>query len=321
MTFVLIILGILFLFIIGKITFDKYMIINATRDLKQKKPEGAINSERNNKIDINVNSKSRIQDKRDTLNRLADNLGCSPSKVKENYFLELKNKNFSAAQIKQAILISNQKKYEESMVLNIHPEDTAFAFMEKWATEFFENRKYVDRKRTVKEMSEDFFVENPELNEIAKSGNEADIQDYLKNNPKLYKQYMEDFAYIDIPSERYRVKAIEKIFMEQDYIGAIELINEGLEIDDTENNPSFYELRADCKVKLLKYKKALKDLNKAYKLIKKLFPHNYLSLGDILNKRAKVKKELGNHSGSSKDKKKADEYNSLYEDSIIDDDN
>lgn len=323
MTTFLTFVGIIALFILGKFIYDTYLTNRTEKDwneYKQSNPESAARIERNKGLDFSTKSKSREQDKRDSLLRMAENIGCSPAQVKENYIKGLKEQQLTAAQTKEAIQMCRQKKYEESKVFNIDPDDTASAYMEEWTKEYLKNKEYADRKRTEREVAEDLITENPELDRIVKSGDKSELHDFLGDNPDLMDSMLEDLAFADEPAEKYRRKAIDKMFDDKDYTGAIQLINKGLEFDEPETEPFLYELRAECAEKLLNYNDALSDMDKAIESILKNLPDRYYSISDILKKRSKIKQELGDTAGANQDAKKASEYYAKYEANKTDDD-
>jgi len=70
---------------------------------------------------------------------LASRFGCLPDKVKENYFLELETNSFSYSDLHEAETNWQTKKFEESAILKIKPDNTPAALLEKWTTEFRNN--------------------------------------------------------------------------------------------------------------------------------------------------------------------------------------
>lgn len=206
----------------------------------------------------------------------------------------------------------SQEQKEESKIFNIDPAGTGAVYMEEWTKEYFKNKEYADRKRTKREVVEDLVTEIPELARILESGNISELHDFLDDNPDLLDSMVDDFAYADKPAEKYRRKAIDKMFDDKDYIGTIRLINKGLEFDEPETKPFLYELRADCSRKVLNYDDALSDMDKAIELILKNLPDRYYSISNFFLKRGNIKQELGNTAGANQDAKKASEYYAKY---------
>lgn len=323
MTTFLTFIGIIALYILGKIFYDNFFSYRTERNrnhLKQSYSESVARIKRNKELDFNTKSKSRDQDKRDSLLRVAENTGCSIDQVKENFIKGLGEQQLTAAQTKEAIQICREYKYEESTVFNIDPEDTASAYMEEWTKEYFENKEYEYKKRTEREVTEDLMIENPEFNHVVNSGDISKIEDFLGDNPDLIISHMESLMYADAPAEKYRKKAIEKFYDYKDYTGAIQLINKGLEFDEPETEPYLFSLRSKCAKKLLNYNDSLNDMDKAIESILKNFPEDYFSIGDLLKERGKIKQELGDTAGANQDAKKADEYHAKYEANKTDDD-
>lgn len=316
-------IGIIALFIIGKFIYDTFFTDRTEKNwnqYKQSNPEDAARIERNRGLDLSTKSKSREQDKRDSLLRMAVNMCCSPAQVRDNFIKELKEQQLTAALTKEAIQMLRQKKYEESEVFNIDPDDTGAAYMEEWTKEYSNNKGYAYRKRTVREVTEDWMTENQELDRIVKSREKSELHDFLFDNPDLMHSMLTDTVFADRPAEKYRQKAIDK-FTDKDYTGAIQLINKGLEFDEPETEPFLFKLRAECKGKLsFAQLGALNDMNKAIKSILKNMPDRYFSISDFLEKRGEIKQELGDTLGATQDKKKAAGYYAKYEANKTDDD-
>lgn len=324
MTTFVIFIGIIALFIFGKFIFDTYLTNRTEKDwdqYKQSNPERAARIEKNKGFDFSEKSKSRDQDKRESLIRMARNLGCLPSQVKECFINGLKEQNLTVAQTEKAIQMSRQKKYEESKVFNIDPDDTAAAYMEEWTKEFLDNKEYAGRQRTERDIAESLLAENPELDRIVRSGDELALHSFLSDNPDLMDSILENLesTYESAvestyeSAEEYRDKAGDKFFDHKDYTGAIQLINKGLEFEDPQIEPYLYSLRAECQEKLLNYNDALKDMDKAIESILRNQPAEYYMINDFLKERAEIKKLLGDKVGASQDKKLAKEFYAKYE--------
>lgn len=286
--------GIIALFLFIKLIYDLYF--------KEKK----------NVFDFDLNSKSLELNKRETIFRLAKNLGCSTEKVKEKFINRLKEQQLTAAQIKATIQICEKMKYEESNEFGIKPEDTAAAYMKDWTIEFFKNKGYADRKRTELEIAEDWIIENSELKQIINQGEKSQLDNFLCENNELMDSMLEDLVFADKPADKYQNKAIHKIVNDEDYTGALRLINKGLELNDPNANPFLYELRAECNKNLLNNNDALNDMNKAIELMLKNLPERYYPISDFLKKRSKIKQELGDLTGAKQDEKISAEYFQKY---------
>jgi hypothetical protein len=253
MTAFLILIGMIALLLFSKLIYDSLLKsrteVGSNQD-HQSNREIIVRHEENEKHDLQSNG--RPQDKRESLIRMAKNLGCLPSNVKEEYITRLKELQLAAAQIKESLKMLDKRKHEEAKTFNIDPEDTVSAYMMEWTKEFLENKEYEYRPRTVQEVVEDFLTENPEFEKVAKSQDMSGLQDFTRNNSDSVYALMENIELSDRPAEKYRRKAIDRMYKEKDYIGAIQLINKGLEFDEPQTEPFLYNLRANCHQKTLK---------------------------------------------------------------------
>jgi hypothetical protein len=228
MTTFLTFISIIALFILGKFIYETYLTNKKRKDwykYKNSNPESSFSIERNKGHDFSTISKSREQDKKESLLRMAVNMGCSPSQVKECFIKGLINQHLTAAQVLETIEMCSQKKYEESRVFSIDPADTSASYMEEWTNEYFENKGYADRKRTIDEAAKDLMTENPELSRIVELKDESQLYNFFDNNPDLMDSMLEDLVLAKKPAEKFLRKARKKVFDENDYTGAIQLIN------------------------------------------------------------------------------------------------
>jgi hypothetical protein len=147
---------------------------------------------------------------------------------------------------------------------------------------------------------------NPELERIIKSGNKEELINYLSSNPKLAELMLNDIANLNkTPSEKYRLDAIDKIYDDKDFIGAIELINTGLELNDKEYEHDWYKLRSQCQIELMNHTDALVDINKAIQSIIQHSPAEYGRICEYIDSRSEIKLLLRDIEGAKKDKLEA----------------
>jgi hypothetical protein len=320
MATLLIFIGIISLLIFVKFIYDSYLTDKTEKDWNQYKrnnPEDASRIEKNKKLNSNLKYQSGMNDKQTSLLRMAMNMQCSANEVKEYFINDLIKQELSVAEAKETIQIIRQKKIEESKVFNIEPEDTAAAYMEEWAKEFFENNK-IDWKEH--EIAENLLNVNPELARIINEENELELKNFLEENSSLLDSFIENLAYADEPAKRYRDKAIEKMYEQEDYADAIHLINKGLDSCDYQIAPTLYSMRAECNKKLLNFNDALNDINKAVRLISTNIPDNYYSISQFYRERAEIKVLLGDYNGARQDEEMGSTFHAKFKANETDDD-
>lgn len=269
------------------------------------------------KLKNNTKVDAHEKDKNDSLIRLANSYGCSPNKVKQNFIDEFSSIPGSSDQEVAALNLYRKEKLNEAKIFNIDPNDTASAIMESWLIEFFKKKENLDRQRTIAELIGDIMEENPAIYESVKSGNKDDVRNYLDNNPDLLDSFEEALAFEHEPAEVYRKKAIDKMFDDKDYTGAIHLLDKGLELDDPKTRPFLYQLRAECEKSLLNYNVALKDINSAIGLITIFITDGlskyYSTFGKFLKIRSEIRDKLGDKEGANLDRIKANEILDDYD--------
>ena len=136
---------------------------------------------------------------------------------------------------------------------------------------------------------EEHLKNNPDLLRLIESGDKAGIEKYLSGQPNLVAGMLKSISRMDEPpSERLHGDAIDKFYDENDYVGAIDLLNEALTFKNA-NKGALYSFRSDCHIKLLNYIDALNDINKAIQTLDSKNSDDYFYLYDYLEKRAKVK--------------------------------
>jgi len=149
---------------------------------------------------------------------------------------------------------------------------------------------------------------NPELLKIIQSGNKSELIKYLTNNPNLASSLLSDIASLNEPAKKIKLAAIDKMFDEQDYVGAITIINKGLQLKDKINERFLYSLRSECNIELLNYTDALIDINSAIQSLKQNDGDDYYQFSKFLKDRSEIKKLLNDPIGANQDITLSKEY-------------
>lgn len=195
------------------------------------------------------------------------------------------------------LIVNNTKRSENSnkdSEVNLKPRTT---------------EKKVDTASVI----DDILIKNPKLNEAAKTGDINKINEALGDDIKLMSSILTDLAYSSQPAEKYRQKAIDFMYYpNEDFYKAIELLNKGLEYNDSETEPFIYENRAECYIGLKLYDIALNDFNKALELYNKDLPKNKKHIVNCLNDRARLRKKIGEIDGAKKDEELAKKLSEEY---------
>lgn len=154
---------------------------------------------------------------------------------------------------------------------------------------------------------------NPELAKIIQSGDKEALIKYLQQNKDLAASMLADLANFSKPAEKYIRNAIDKIHDDEDFLGAIQIINEGLTLNDKKNEHFLFKLRAECQLELMNYNDALNDINKGIQSLKQNRPDDYYEFSTFLNYRAEIKQLLRDIEGAKQDRLLAEEYDQKYE--------
>lgn len=85
--------------------------------------------------------KSNEEQRKISVTILAEQLGCMPWQVKDEYKKQLASDDFSKGEIDETIKQWSEKKIEEGRVFEISPENTPAAVLENWTIEF-RNEKF-----------------------------------------------------------------------------------------------------------------------------------------------------------------------------------
>jgi len=132
------ILGIIFLFIVGKFIFDTFLTNNTAKTKKWYKenyPEENYRLDKNEGLNLNVKPKANINDRQRSLEEVAINMNTTPELVKNKYIEQLKSKINSDDEKIYFFKTIRQKKIEEAKTKGIDPDDGVAALMEEWAKE------------------------------------------------------------------------------------------------------------------------------------------------------------------------------------------
>ncbi len=140
MSIILINIGIIALIVLGKFIYDTYLTNNTNRnwqEFKNKYPEDATRLDRNNGLDFSTKPKINLNDRNRSLTLIAKQCNCQENEVKEIFLSDLRLNHIPLNEKENLIGIFHKKKIEESKYLNMDPDDTPSAYMEKWALEYF----------------------------------------------------------------------------------------------------------------------------------------------------------------------------------------
>ncbi|MBK9413561.1 MAG: hypothetical protein IPN61_09100 [Bacteroidetes bacterium] len=154
---------------------------------------------------------------------------------------------------------------------------------------------------------------NLNLKDAVKTGNQKIIEDFLRKNPSILNESVNELIHADTPSEVYRLKAIDALYDDHDTLGAIKLLNQGLSYNDKENVPFLYWLRSECFDKLDKSTEALNDISITIDLLNNLLPLQYYKLHNAHTDRSKILSKKGDIVGANIDLEKAQAYLKLDE--------
>jgi|GEM_PF-4406737 len=301
-------IGIIALLFVAKFIYDSYLTNNTEKvfeEYQNNNPEAAARIERNKGFDLSTKPKTRSKDKEDSLLRMARNMGCTPDEVKEGYIEDLKSQNLDQNKYSMMIQILKEKKYEESKLLNIDPDDTSSAYMEKWTKEYFNK---IDNFRETKydydkniENEEAYFLNEKGEDKLSKGSYNEAIELFssaIQLQPQViffhnraegfYKSGQKEFAkadYLEVvklePDKNYRnvFSKLTRIYMEEnDFETALIYIDKVIQFSP-ERKIALYN-RAVAHLNLGDRESAIEDL----KLLVKVLPNyvnSYILLGDI----------------------------------------
>lgn len=134
------VIGVIALLVFAKFLFDTYVTGSNQKNFeeyKNREPEEAARIQRNKGLNLNVDYKFNQTDINFSLALIAENLNCSREEVKvkfiESLGLEIiENKEL----LKKMIDQFRQRKFDESLNLEMDPDNTPSAFYHKWALEY-----------------------------------------------------------------------------------------------------------------------------------------------------------------------------------------
>lgn len=284
-------------------------------DYKYCYPEKAQSIEKITGIDFNLLSSKDGREKVESLERMAKNHHCTLENLKETFFNTLKD-NFNLYELKLLIQTTDSKAIEESNYFHITRLNTVSQFMKIWTQEFINNKEFKDKIRTEKEILDDLLVEHPDLQAIIYNENKQksctdNIQDEaLEIDVSL--EIIEDLLYMNKPAERY-IRQIIDLQCKNNHKEAIDLITKVLKLNDKENEPWLYNMRAESYNELTDNKKAVDDINKALSLKDEKDSEHAYHISQFYKLRSKIKYELGDSNGANTDKLAFNRFNIIAE--------
>jgi hypothetical protein len=206
------IFGVIFLVLIVKFLYDNFATNNAANTwewYKDNYPEEAHRLDNNRGINSNVKPKNDVTRQQLSLYELANNLNTSPDKAREVYISKL-NEVVHAADERDYMLNNlRMKKLEEAKTKNIDPDDGVAALMHLWASQYFLSDMFKSKlksktnpstmfgsnkeenRQKIKNASEILFEEFPEVEQLVKKGDRAELIEYLKKHPRAFTLWME----------------------------------------------------------------------------------------------------------------------------------
>lgn len=191
-----------------------------------------------------------------SLELLARKTGCTVSNVKSQFLNDLVNENVSIILAQRLLIEFRQNKHNESIQLEINPNDTPASYLEEWILEYIESIK-------------------PVLNDQDKEKYIDLVKKMLKEDPELQKNLMDHLMLMEDPAEFYLNEAIELFVRKKDYYEAINSIEKVLNMNDIEKNPYLYRLRAECYAEIGQIDKAIIDYEIAIKSLLEIEPENF----------------------------------------------
>lgn len=289
-------ISLIVVFIVISIIVSILNKIGEYRSLTEKRPIRGENKQVNS-----AKLKSRTKD--EILISMSRNIGIRPEDVKANFIRELHKKQLTARGTEKAIHMLNESLVTESLQLGLVPESTASALMREWAIEFLENQEYRNRVRTDSEVYDDFKYEHG-----LHGKSNSEVMETIMSSDELMSLLIRERAGRTTPAERFRLKAIDLMVYEKDYISAIEVIDKGLTINDFDTIPYLYLLKSKCNMELINYQAALDNINKAIQINKQKFPDDFSSIYRFLKRRSEIKELLNDSVGSKQDKELSESF-------------
>lgn len=256
---------------------------------------------------------SGVSAKERSLQRMATNMGCQPTQVRAVYLQSLQDEVVNRKQVRALLDLLNVKKYEEAKKFGINPDDSGSAMLQTWATEFFASKNYNAPANSIDDEVVDMMVTNKGFAEIMMEGDENQLLGFLDKNDDVTDKMFNALINANNPGEKYIDQSYSQLHEKKDPVGAIEIINQGLKINDNESESQLYYLRALCQDKLFNFEEALQDVNRSISSELNSSNPNYAYLASRFEQRAELKSKTGNEKGAVQDKLVADEYYEKHE--------
>jgi hypothetical protein len=213
------------------------------------------------------------------LNRLAKKLGCEPDVAKEFFLFGLMKIDIGPLDFNDVFNDLNERKPEEALLYEVYPDETMASICEKWAKEYFEERLYLFRVRTVDQVKEDIYFENPFLFELFLKDDKEGMKIFLKNNSQILdKLVSESNKRAQYPIDSIRMWATDKFYTKNDHLSAIRILNIGLKLNNKDDNISLLNLRFQCYRENMEYDLAIKDLLEVIVNLELNYPQNKMTL-------------------------------------------
>jgi len=205
-------LGIIFIVIIVKFLYDNFATNNAANNWDQYKtnfPEEAHRLDTNKGLNMNVKPKNDFSRKQLSLLEIARNLGTSPELAQELYTKKLHEVVHSVEERDHLLREIRKKKIEEASTKSIDPDDGVAAVMYEWAELYFLTDNFKDKisfldtevttqnnhktmnEQNVKKSIDVLYAEFPEVEQLVKKGDRAELIEYLKKHPRAFTLWME----------------------------------------------------------------------------------------------------------------------------------
>ena len=169
---------------------------------------------------------------------LAKELDCNINDIRKTFFRSLKDEKYSSYQIHCFISQFENDKDEESKKYGLDKEDSPASILKLLTQEYINLSKDDYYMTTAK-----FLSEQGKTIEETQRIISAQIEDFPNKN-----KILRDILFRDNPIELLRLKAIDYIYEENNYHGALILINKALLLDN--DNLTLNQLKVEVLEKL-----------------------------------------------------------------------
>lgn len=255
-----IVIVIILVFIVAKFVYDTYLTNNTEHDFetyRKKDPISAAQIERPKTEEqyndlLNAINNEIVNDQRVTIDKnkpslkmrgyqiLADDFGCEIDEVRRTYFHSLKNEKYSSYAIFCFVSQFEKEMKVESVKYDLDPENTPAAILKALTKEYISLSQY------------DYYMTTAlKLISEGKSILEAQriIKEQIEDFPDKYK-IIRDSLLHDQPAELLLNRAIDLIYEENNFIGALSLIDKALNLDDPKTNLKLHSLKEEVLSKI-----------------------------------------------------------------------